>query len=129
MLRRVLASVAALISFGVTVAVIESISHSMHPMPEGLDPKNQEALAAWIETLPTSAFALVLTAWTLGAGVGAAVGARIASSPVPAYVVLVAGVLSVVSNNLMIPGPPWMWSGVVTVTLAALTGARTAPTR
>lgn len=129
MLRRVLASVVALITFGVTVAVIEGISHSMHPMPEGLDPKNEEALAAWLATLPMSAFALVLTAWTVGAGVGSAVGVRIASSPVPAYVVLVAGALSVVSNNLMIPGPPWMWSGVVTVALAALTGARTAPQR
>lgn len=127
------AFLAGLLVAMLTVAGVEGVSSLLHPAPAGLDFHDRAALAAWIETLPTSAFLMVCAAWVLGAGFGAWTAARL--SPVGAFWVgsAVGGLIlaGAFANLLAIPHPRWMWkaglNGIAAATvLGALFGARRA---
>lgn len=117
MLKLVLGILAGVVAGFVTVFLIEAISGKLYPMPAGLDPTNAEGMKAWIAGLPAGAFALVLTAMTLGALDAAAVAAVIAGRRRMAG--WIAGgfiVAATIFNVIAIPHP--VWFAVASVVLA-----------
>lgn len=87
------------------------ISNAMHPMPEGLDPSDWDAMTAYIETLPTSGFLMAMLAHLSQAFFGGAVGAAISQDrPVP--VALAVGGFSMIGGIMMmtmVKHPTWMY--------------------
>lgn len=126
MTRRILAAVLALVVFNLVVSGVEAVSHRIYKMPEGLDKNDMAALGAWIATLPVPAFLMVLGGWTVGGFAGGFVGRKVGKHRGPALVVAGFGTLAIVMVNQMIPGPVWMWSGLLLLGPAALLGDKLA---
>jgi len=118
----------------VIIAAVEGISNIMHPLPEGLDTTDMEAMRAHAKTLPSSAFVMVLLAWSLGALGGGWLAAKIARRS-PGTHGLAVGLLlllGAVINLLLIPHPGWMWPAGVLLPpalgyLGGLLARRSAP--
>ena len=73
----------------VVIALVEGISSFMHPIPEGVDISDAQAMKDFVATLPPSAFVMVVLAWSLGA-------------------------MAAIINMALIPHPGWMWAaGIV----------------
>ena len=110
-LRIVLAVVAGIVSGGLTVAVVEVINSLAFPPPKELDLSDQVALMKWIQTLPVTAFVVVVLGWMLGGFVATYVGRRVAPDRmvqpgiIPFFVFLAATSM----NLFTIPHPWWMW--------------------
>lgn len=120
------AFLAGLLTAMLAVAGVEGISSLVHPPPAGLDFNDRAALAAWIETLPTSAFLVVCLAWFLGAGFGAWTAARLAPAGAFWVGLAVGGAVlaGAFANLLAIPHPRWMWKvGLNGIGVAAIVGA------
>jgi len=110
-----------------TIMLAEFASAPLHPMPEGLDMRDPESVAAFVATLPVSALLLVLAGWVLGGLVGGYVAASISRKPRPALTVGIVIVLGVIVNAVMIPHPMWMTiAGVLLPVPAAWLGAKLA---
>ena len=99
---------------GLVVAVAplyacEAIGHRIWPLPEGVDPKNLEALRAAIAGMPVGAFVSILAGWAIGS-IG---GGFLAGILAPGRRVLHAVLLGAVSHALgimtmlTIPHPAW----------------------
>lgn len=110
-IQQIIAAVVGLVVGGVSVGLIESLGHLFNPPPADLDFNNRTQLEAWIQTLPTSAFLIVILAWSVGALVGPMI-ARLLSpnrGAIPAIVVWLLLGLATLSNLISIPCPWWMW--------------------
>jgi hypothetical protein len=69
--------IAGIVSAGVTIVIIELISHAIYPPPPGLDINNHEQVGAYIMGMPGGAHALVALAWLGGAADGGLVAALV----------------------------------------------------
>lgn len=105
------AALVGMVAGGCAVALVEWISIRMHPMPEGLQMDDIEGVKAWVRELPTSAFLMLLVAWSAGCGIGTFVARRIAPgrSAWPAIVVCVLLTLATIGNLIALPHPWWLW--------------------
>jgi hypothetical protein len=84
---------------------------ALYPMPEGVTFDDKVGFAAYIETLPLTAFLIVLVAHLSQAFFGALVAAKI-STKRTMIVAMIIGVLSLIGgyiNMQNIPLPTWMW--------------------
>jgi uncharacterized protein YacL len=107
------------------VSLIETLGHTANPMPEGLDYKDTEAMAAYIATVPVGALLSVVAAWVVGTFAGTIAACRIGTAPPYIFAMLVgAFVLMGITMNLMaFPHPTWMAvSGVIGTIVAAWAG-------
>ena len=80
-----------------------------YPPPAGLDFNDKAAVAAYAQTMPWQAMAVVVLGWLLGTFIGATVAARISKDHVMACAMII-GILDVVLtaiNALSIPHPNW----------------------
>ena len=80
-----------------------------NPPPLSLDLNDKAAVAAYVQTMPWQAVAVVVLGWLLGTYIGATVAARISKDHVMACA-LVIGIVDVVLtaiNALSIPHPTW----------------------
>lgn len=87
------------------------LSVALYPMPDGVTFNDKEGFAAYVETLPLTAFLIVLVAHLSQAFFGALVAAKI-SRKRPMVVAMLIGVLSLIGgliNMQSIPLPTWMW--------------------
>jgi len=87
------------------------LSVALYPMPDGVTFNDKEGFAAYIETLPLTAFLIILAAHLGQAFFGALVAAKI-SRKRPMVVAMIIGVLSLIGgyiNMQSIPLPTWMW--------------------
>ena len=83
---------------------------ALYPMPEGVTFDDKVGFAVYIETLPLTAFLIVLVAHLSQAFFGALVAAKI-SRKRPMVVAMIIGVLSLIGgyiNMQNIPLPTWM---------------------
>jgi hypothetical protein len=122
--RHVFAGIAGIFSALVTVALIEFIGRRMYPPPENLDFSDHHAVAAFIASLPPSAFGIVLAAWAFGVFDGTLVAAVIARGKVGLHALLVGGVVlaAALVNLTLIPHPNWFRiAAVVLIATVALT--------
>lgn len=111
MLRNVLAVIGGfLVGSALNMGLIQLNMHVLFPMPAGMDMNDPEQFNAFIVTLPTAAFFVVILAHLGQSFVGGWVAARLGASH-PMVLALIIGVLSLVGGILamtMIQGPDWM---------------------
>ncbi len=110
MARNVVAVISGLVvGMAVNMALVLLNAFVLFPMPEGTDMNDPEEFAAYIATLPTAAFLVVLVAHLGQSFVGAWVAARIGASR-PMLLAMIVGVLSLaggIVNMLQVEGPAW----------------------
>jgi len=105
---------------------IVMLSTVLYPMPEGVGFNDREGLAAYIETLPVTAFLIVMLAHLGQAFVGGWIAAIISrnSSMLVAMVVGILTLLAGLYNLSTLPAPAWMWIEVPLYLVAAWAAAR-----
>jgi len=84
---------------------------ALYPMPDGVSFNDKEGFAAYIETLPLTAFLIILVAHLSQAFFGALAAAKI-SKKRRTTVAMIIGVLTLIGgyiNMQNIPLPTWMW--------------------
>ena len=110
--RSILGFLAGAIVAMIVITAVEGLSSLMHPMPEGMDPRNTQQVREFVATLPPSAFVMVILAWSLGALAGGWLAGRIAgrSAGVHGMTVGLLLMLGAIVNMALIPGhPAWAW--------------------
>lgn len=127
--RSVLGVVAGVVVAALVTAAIEWLGGRLHPMPVTVDPSDPSDMAAWVETLPTGAFMIVLAAWLAGTFVGGLVASLVARTR-PLFHSGIVGVFilaATIANFVMIPHPTWLVAtAVVCIPLAAWLASRVA---
>ena len=108
MSRIILGLVAGALAAFASVFLVETVGHSVYPVPADLSTGNEEQMAALIRSLPLGALAFVAAAWFLGALIGGGVAAVISRRRWAAW--LIGGLVAAASivTILMIPHPEWM---------------------
>jgi MFS family permease len=111
MLRNILSVIAGLfVGSAVNMALVMLNAYVLFPMPPGTDMNVPEQLNAYIATLPTVAFLVVLAAHLGQSFVGGWVAARLGTSR-PMLLAMIVGVLTLVGgimNWMTVDGPTWM---------------------
>lgn len=110
MIRNALAVVVGMIVGMVANMALIFLNLVFYPMPEGVEMADQEAMSAYFERLPATAFLLPIVAHLAQAFVGGLIAARMGASR-PVMLAMIVGTLSMVGGivNLMTPGiPTWM---------------------
>ncbi len=126
MIRNICAVLVGLVAGMVFNMLIVMLSTVLYPMPEGVGFNDREGLAAYIETLPVTAFLIVMLAHLGQAFVGGWIAALISrnSSMVVAMIVGVLTLLGGLYNMSTLPLPAWMWIEVPLYLVAAWAAAR-----
>jgi hypothetical protein len=107
--NRIFAILTGVVAGAIVIGLLEMVSHSMHPLPEGLDTTNPEAFRDYIMGLPFTAFLFLLIAHGVGAMAGGFIASKMASvqkrgaALFVGFILVLAGVL----NLLTIPHPLW----------------------
>ena len=126
MIRNICAVLIGLVAGMIINMLIVMFSTVLYPMPEGVNFNDREGLAAYIETLPVTAFLIVMLAHLGQAFFGGWIAALI-SRKNPMLVAMVIGVLSMLAglyNLSTLPAPAWMWIEVPLYLVAAWVAAR-----
>jgi hypothetical protein len=105
--RRIGGVIAGLVIAFLLVQGAELLVHKLYPPPPGTNMKDFNAVKAFVATLPTPAFVLVLTGWLIGTLAETFTAARIGRSAVPAYVLGVILLAGGIMNSIVIPQPVW----------------------
>ncbi len=112
MIRNILAVIAGLaVGMAVNMALVMLNYSVLFPMPDGIDMFDPEQMKAYIATLPTSAFLVVLAAHLGQSFCGGWVAARLGASQ-PMLLAMAVAVLSLgggIMNMMTIDGPAWMF--------------------
>ena len=113
--RWIAAVLAGIVGGSLSVSLIETISSSIYPPPEGLDRSNFKEMSEWVKTLPAPAFLIVLLGWFSGCFVGTFLARRIAPGRGVLPSVFVGSFFTLASLFMLtvIPGPWWMWLAVL----------------
>lgn len=108
--NHVLPVLAGLLTGWVVVMILEAVSHAFYPPPADLDYTDKEAMAAFVQTLPTAAFLLLLLAWMAGAFAGGLISGLINNQKAGNNAILVGALLALGSiiNMTIIPHPTWL---------------------
>lgn len=117
-MRKVLGVVAGVVALGVTVWIVEMVSHIIWTPPAGVDVSDPAQLATLMDVVPLEAKIAVVVAWFLGAIDGAWVGARVAQWAPAGWIVVLIGMCFGVMTLFMIPHPLWMQVAAVAAPLA-----------
>ena len=111
-MRNFLAVVAGLVvGMAVNMGLVLLNAYVLYPMPEGTDFQDPEQINAYIATLPTAAFFVVLAAHLGQAYFGGWVAARSGTRPMqPALIVGATSALGGYWNLIQLTeAPSWMW--------------------
>ena len=123
-MRIALGIIAGIIVMVVVVFGVEFVGQQLYPLPAGLNVWDSEAMARYIETMPTQAMAFVALAWFLGALAGAFVANKIAQRAIAGWVVGILVVVFALFNLFTYPHPTWMWVAGIALPLVAAMLAR-----
>ena len=110
-MRDILAVLVGWIVGMVANMAIGFLNVALHPMPDGVTFNDKVGSNAYIETLPLTAFLIILVAHLSQAFFGGLAAAKI-SKKRPVTVAMIIGVLSLIGgyiNMQSIPLPTWMW--------------------
>ncbi|MEO8588945.1 MAG: hypothetical protein ABI432_06240 [Flavobacteriales bacterium] len=129
MLRNILFALLALALFIVCVMLGDGASASLFPPTPGLDFTNADALRAYMESVPTSCFVVMLLGHALGSVLAGFIVARFTrdkegrpGSVATAFIVCALITFAGVMNLVRIPHPTWFWSDVLTYPIFMLIG-------
>ena len=131
-MRNVLGAVAGIATALLTVWLIQWLGQIVFPLPEGLDPNDTEAFAAYVAEMPVAPLILVLVSYFIGTFDGVFVACLIGRIKPILYGLLVAVVMLAATGTtlLLIPHPMWFSAsaliGIVLMAwLAALVASKT----
>lgn len=108
-IRNIIAVVVGIFVGGAVNMAIVTISGSVIPLPEGVDPKDMDSIMAHMPSYQPEHFIMPFLAHAIGTLVGALLAALIAGSKKMTFA-LVVGVfflLGGITNNFMLPAPTW----------------------
>ena len=129
MIRSVLVLLGGVVAAVLVVTVMDWVVASIYPFPPGTDLKNPESFRQAVAGLPAAAFLLLVAGWSLAAGVGSYLAARLATHArvIHGLIVALFVLVATIANLAKIPHPIWMWpAAVVLIPLAGLAAARLA---
>lgn len=113
MAKKILSVVAGLIVHTIFVFLLEMIGHLIFPHPEGMEnimnlPK--EEMQVMMDSLDVGSFIIMVVGWGLGAMLGAAVASKILPSywKTSSFVIGVIVALMVLLMTFAIPHPTWV---------------------
>ena len=115
---------AGMVAAFLCIWLIQSVGHSIFPLPAGLDQANMVGEPATMEAPPAAAKAVVLLAWFVGALLGGWAGDRVAGRALPGWIVALLIVAAGIANMLSAPQPIWMWAGGIVLPLLAAYAAQ-----
>jgi hypothetical protein len=129
MIRKILAVLLAVVFGSVFNMAIVTLSHTVYPLPEGIDPNDFDAFQAHVEAhgMPTGALLLVLVAHAGGSLVSGLVCGLIAKRPwyAAAGAIGFLWMCGGITMLMMLPAPVWFAvTDVVLYIPAALAGVR-----
>lgn len=128
MLRKLGAIVLGAIAGYLIVMSIEMLNLVLFKPPANMNFSDSAALRSWIESLPQTAFILILVAWLVGALVGVWIATRVGRSPIPGIVVGLLLLGATISNFFRFPHPVWVMvaavAGLLLIIWAGTRGAR-----
>ena len=125
MARKIGATILGLIAGYLIVMGIEMVNLALFKPPAGMNFGDPVALRRWIESLPQTAFILIVVAWLVGALVGVTIATRVGRSRVPGIIVGVLLLAATVANFFRFPHPVWVMAAAV-IGLLVVTWAGTA---
>lgn len=108
-LKNILAVVAGIVIGAAVNMLIISISGSLVPLPEGVDPNDMESIKANMHRYETMHFIMPFLAHALGTLVGAFVAAKIAANRKRIFALLIGGVFLIGGIMMVVelPSPTW----------------------
>ncbi|MCR9155442.1 MAG: hypothetical protein NXI09_15165 [Bacteroidetes bacterium] len=108
-LKNILAVVAGIVIGAAVNMLIISISGSLVPLPEGVDPNDMESIKANMHRYETMHFIMPFLAHALGTLVGAFVAAKIAANRKRIFALLIGGVFLIGGIMMVVelPSPAW----------------------
>ncbi len=121
MLRNVVGAIAGIVVAVLTVMLMEWISHTVYPLPAGIEITDTEALNAFLAAAPLTALLLVLAGSIIATFDGVLVACLIGRTQAVFYALLI-GVLmlaATASNLIMYRHPTWFSVSVVAGIIAA----------
>ena len=116
-MRKLLGVIAGVVALGVTVWIVEMISHMIWAPPAGVDVSDPAQLAKLMDMVPLEAKIAVVVAWFLGAFAGAWVGAKVAQWAPAGLIVVLVGIGFGAMTLIMIAHPLWMQVAAVVAPL------------
>ncbi len=121
MLRKGLGALAGIATAVLTVMLMEWLSHTIYPLPAGLDVTDTEALSTYIAAAPLAALLLVLFGYLIVTFDGTFVACLIGRAPPYIYALLIAVLMlaGTASNLIIIPHPTWFSASAVVGIIAS----------
>ncbi len=122
MIKKIAAAAIGIIVAGGIVFAVESLGHTVYPLPPDLDMSDPVQFGNYVESLPMGAFLFVAGAWVLGTLGGGLLACFIAGEKPRVYAAIVGVfvVAATISNLIMIPHPLW-FSISSLIAIAAMT--------
>ncbi|MCE7991628.1 MAG: hypothetical protein HEP71_06600 [Roseivirga sp.] len=125
--KRILPVIAGLLAGWVAIFALEAVSHIFYPPPADLDFTDKAALTAFMETLPTLAFVLLLISWMIGTFIAGMIGALVNKEAWKNSAIIIGVLLALGSiiNMTLVPHPTWLIiSASIAYVPSAYAGAR-----
>jgi hypothetical protein len=129
MIRSALVLLGGVVAAVLVVTLMDGVVAAIYPFPAGTDLKNPESFRQAVAGLPTAAFLLLVVGWSLAAGVGSYLAARLATHArvIHGLIVALFVLVATIANLAKIPHPTWMWpAAIVLIPLAGWGAARLA---
>jgi len=126
MIRNICAVLVGLVAGMAVNMLISVLAMQLYPMPDGVGFGDAEAMPAYFESLPATAFLIVMLAHLGQAFVGGGIAAII-SRNASLLVALIVGSLSLMAglyNMMSLPHPAWMWVEIPLYLVAAWAAGR-----
>ena len=127
MIRNIIAIIAAIVTGGVVVFLMDVLGHSIYPAPTGLDPARPETISEFLKSAPIGALVFIALAQAAGAFSGGFIAWIISKKQ---RVALIYGVIALafgVMNLLVVPHPVWLAAILILLPIpSALLGSKSA---
>lgn len=125
MVRTILAVLAGFVAASATFLLVETWGHSLFPIPQNLDINDKEALKAFMNSQPVSAYLLVWGGWLLGSLEAGAIAQFIAKARNYTVPAIIGALLTAAAifNFVMLPQAIWfIVLGLITFVPAVFAG-------
>jgi hypothetical protein len=110
--RKIVGTLLGLCAAVAIVIIVQALGHRIWPIPQGIDFRNAEEVAALVKAMPAGAMVWVALSYFAGTMVGGFVALKVARDAWATWpAVAVEGVLLAfgVMNLMALPHPVWFW--------------------
>ena len=110
-LRSIVSLGGGLVAAFLIFLLIQGVNSVLFPPPAGTDLRDSEAMRRFAETLPTTAFLVVLLSYAVGSFAAGWIAARYAPRGAMSHALVVGAALTLVGvmNLMALPHPTWFW--------------------